>query len=428
MNVTICNSFVGGCVTAPPSKSYTHRAILAAGHSKSTTVENPLLSADTLATIRAIKAFGSEVEEGEKIKINGFYDRPIIPDGTIDCANSGTTMRLMMSTAALVDGSTILTGDESLRSRPQGNLIDAINQLGGDARSDNNDGKAPIVIRGPIDGGSVSIPGDISSQFITSLLMAGGVTENGIGVKITSELKSKPYVDITIDILDAFGIEIETTQSGYYVPGGQVYGAKKSLYKIPGDFSSMSYLLAAGALASEEGIEIKSAQRSSQGDAAIIDILSDMGAEIEWDIKNETIKIAKSELSGIKVDVGNTPDLLPTIAVLGAVAKGETRIVNCAHVRYKETDRVAAMSEELQKLGVVTKEKHDELIIKGATAPILGKELDGRGDHRIVMSLSILGLVSSGETLIKGSEHVGVSYPDFFQVLKSLGAEIKGDQ
>ena len=428
MNVTICNSFVGGCVTAPPSKSYTHRAILAAGHSKSTTIENPLLSADTLATIRAIKAFGSEVKEGEKIRINGFYDRPIIPDDTIDCANSGTTMRLMMSTAALVDGSTTLTGDESLKSRPQGNLIDAINQLGGDARSSNDDGKAPVVIKGPINGGSVSIPGDVSSQFITSLLMAGGVTENGIGVEITSELKSKPYVDITTDILDAFGIEIEATQSGYYVPGGQVYEAKKSVYKIPGDFSSMSYLLAAGALASEEGIEIKSAQKSSQGDAAIIDILSDMGAEIEWDIKNETIKIAKSDLSGIKVDVGDTPDLLPTIAVLGAVAKGETRIVNCSHVRYKETDRVAAMSEELQKLGVVTKEKHDELIIEGTTAPIYGKELDGRGDHRIVMSLSILGLVSSGETLINGSEHVGVSYPDFFQVLKSLGAEIKGDQ
>ena len=413
---------------APPSKSYTHRAILAAGHSLSTNIENPLLSADTRATIRAIEALGSTITEDDGLSITGFHDHPSPPSDVIDCANSGTTMRLLIATAALVDGTTTLIGDESLSSRPQGELLDAIIQLGGGATSIENNGSAPLAIKGPIKGGSVSVPGNISSQFITSLLMAGGVTEAGIDITITSELKSKPYVDITIEILQSFGIETHATENGYRVPGGQSYSSHNPVYKVPGDFSSMSYLLAAGALASDNGVVVTGAQPTSQGDAAIVDILSNMGADIHWDLSKETITVTKSTLSGATIDVGNTPDLLPTIAILGATATGKTTIVNCSHVRYKETDRVSAMSEELQKLGVKTKEQSDKLTIYGSNSPPLGAKLNGRGDHRIVMSLSILGLISSGAIQISGAEHVAVSYPEFFQVLKSLGAEIKGDQ
>ena len=428
MDVTIRSSSLAGSVMAPPSKSYTHRAILAAGHSLSTKIENPLLSADTHATIRAIKALGSTVVEDDGLLITGFHDQLSQPSDTIDCANSGTTMRLLIATAALVDGTTTLTGDESLSSRPQGELLDAIMQLGGEATSIQNNGRAPLVIRGPINGGSVSVPGNISSQFITSLLMAGGVTESGIDITITSELKSKPYVDITIELLKSFGIETHITENGYRVPGGQSYSPRNPVYKVPGDFSSMSYLLAAGALASDTGIIVTGAQPTSQGDAAIVDILSNMGADIHWNLSEKTISISKSILSGTTIDVGDTPDLLPTLAILGAAADGKTTIVNCSHVRYKETDRVSAMSEELQKLGVKTKEQSDKLTIYGSNYPFPGAKLSGRGDHRIIMSLSILGLISSGDIQISGAEHVAVSYPDFFQVLKSLGAEIEGDQ
>ena len=428
MDITIRPSSIEGCVMAPPSKSYTHRAILAAGHSLSTKIENPLLSADTRATLRAIEALGSTITEDDGLSITGFHDHPSPPSDVIDCANSGTTMRLLIATAALVDGPTTLTGDESLSSRPQGELLDAIVQLGGEANSIENNRRAPLVIKGPINGGSVSVPGNISSQFITSLLMAGGVTEAGIDITITSELKSKPYVDITIEILQFFGIETHATENGYRVPGGQSYSSHNPVYKVPGDFSSMSYLLAAGALASDNGVVVTGAQPTSQGDAAIVDILSNMGADIHWDLSKETITVSKSTLSGTTIDVGDTPDLLPTIAILGAAATGETTIVNCSHVRYKETDRVSAMSEELQKLGVKTKEQSDKLTIYGSNSPPLGTKLNGRGDHRIIMSLSVLGLISSGEIQISGAEHVAVSYPEFFQVLKSLGAEIKGDQ
>ena len=427
MDVTIRPSLLEGNIMAPPSKSYTHRAILAAGHSQLTKIENPLLSADTRATIRAIEALGSTVIEKGELIVTGFNNRPCAPSNTIDCANSGTTMRLLIATAALVNGTTTLTGDESLKSRPQGELLSAIAQLGGKANSIQNKGRAPLTIKGPINGGSVSVPGDVSSQFITSLLMAGGVTEDGIDITLLSDLKSKPYVDITIEVLNSFGIETQTTENGYYVPGRQSYSSPKPTYKVPGDFSSISYLLAAGALASDNGIMVNGAQLTSQGDAAIVDILSNMGADVHWDTANETISITKSPLFGITVDVGNTPDLLPTISILAAAADGKTTIENCSHVRYKETDRVSAMSEELQKLGVKTKEYSDKLIINGSPS-LIGANLNGRGDHRIIMSLSLLGLITPGGLQISGAEHVAVSYPDFFQVLKNLGAEIEGDQ
>ncbi|MFB6270037.1 MAG: 3-phosphoshikimate 1-carboxyvinyltransferase [Halobacterium sp.] len=425
MDVTIANSRVTGTARAPPSKSYTHRALLAAGYSEGALVRNPLVSADTEATARAVDRFdGDTVRVDQDWEVEGFLGDPSVPADVIDCANSGTTMRLVTGTAALVDGTTVLTGDRSLRSRPQGPLLDALEDLGATARSTRENGQAPLVVDGPVAGGHVEIPGDVSSQFITSLLMMGAVTERGVEIELTTELKSAPYVDITLDVLDSFGVTAEERRNGYRVAGGQTYEATDGEYDVPGDFSSASYLLAAGALAGDDEVVVEGAHPSAQGDAAIVDVLRQMGAEVEWYESEGRIFVRRARLDGVTVSVADTPDLLPTIAVLGATADGSTHITDAEHVRYKETDRVSAMAEELEKLGASVEEHRDELVVHGEDTDLSGARVDGRGDHRIVMSLAVAGLVADGETTIEGAEHVDVSFPDFFDALADLGASV----
>jgi 3-phosphoshikimate 1-carboxyvinyltransferase len=431
MDVTLTRSRVGGRARAPPSKSYTHRAVLAAGYSGGAVVADPLVSADTRATMRAVEAFGGAVDRSDddrRLDVTGFDGHPSVPDDVIDCANSGTTMRLVTGCGALADGLTVLTGDESLRSRPHGPLLDAVEQMDGRAESTRGNGRAPLVVGGGVDGGTVAIPGDVSSQFVTALLMAGAVTEVGVTVDLETELKSAPYVDITLELMGEFGVNATRTESGYRVPGGQRYERERP-YSVPGDFSSMSYLLAAGAVAGDDGgVVVEGARPSAQGDSAIVEILERMGASAEWDRDDGEITVRRSKLSGIEVDVGDTPDLLPTIAVLGAVADGETRIVNCEHVRYKETDRVSAMATELERLGASVDEDHDTLTIHGEATRLHGATVAGHDDHRIVMALAVAGLVAEGTTTIEGAGHVDVSFPGFFDVLYNLGAGIEGHE
>lgn len=423
MDVTVANSEVRGVAGAPPSKSYTHRAILAAGYGDGARVASALDSADTRATARAVEAFGGSVSrEGDVFVVGGFDGRPSVPDDVLNCENSGTTMRLTAATAALADGLVVLTGDDSLRSRPQGPLLDAIGQLGGRAVSTRGNGQAPLVVGGPVDGGRAVIPGDVSSQYVTALLMAGAVTSEGIDVELTTELKSAPYVDITLEVLNDFGVTAERTTEGFQVNGGQSYTADK--YAVPGDFSSMSYLLATGVLAAPGGLVIENARPSAQGDSAVVEILERMGADLSWNRAAGEIRVQASDLTGVTVSVANTPDLLPTLAVLGAAAGGTTRITDCEHVRYKETDRVSAMTQELRKLGASVTERDDELVIHGGETTLHGARVAGHDDHRIVMSLAVAGLVAAGETTIVGADHVDVSFPGFFATLRELGADV----
>ena len=422
MDATITTSTVAGQAQAPPSKSYTHRAILAAGYASGAVVRDPLVSADTRATMRAVEAFGGSVEQGEdKLRIEGFDGDPAVPDDVIDCANSGTTMRLTTATASLADGLTVLTGDDSLRSRPQGPLLRGIDQLGGRAESTRDDGQAPLVVAGPIMGGSVGIPGDVSSQFITALLMAGAVTDAGVTIALQTELKSAPYVDITLAVLDDFGISARKTSEGFSVGGYQSYRTDE--YTVPGDFSSISYLLAAGVLAGED-VTVSGAYPSEQGDQAIVDIIREMGGSVAWDRDEGELSVERSDLSGIEVGVEDTPDLLPTIAVLGAAADGTMSITDCEHVRYKETDRVRAMAEALTKMGASVEEEEETLTVHGGESDLQGATVDGRADHRIIMSLAIAGLIADGETTVTGADHVDVSFPGFFDVLADLGADV----
>jgi 3-phosphoshikimate 1-carboxyvinyltransferase len=429
MDVIVSESRLSGTVQAPPSKSYTHRAILAGGYSEQTTVYTPLRSADTRATMRAVEAFGGTVnDEGDdSVMIQGFNSNPTVPSSIIRCDNSGTTMRLTTACSALVDGLAVLTGDESLRSRPQGPLLEALSTLGATAVSTRENGQAPLVVGGGIDGDTVSIPGDVSSQFITALLMMSPATESGLSINLSTELKSAPYVDITTEVLSAFDIEVRKTEMGFTVPGGQSYRTPERGYTVPGDFSSISYLVAAGTVAGavDGTMQIKNAQKSAQGDTAIFGILDGMGAAIEWDKSTATASVEPRPLTGTTVDVSDTPDLLPTVAAVGALADGTTIIENCEHVRYKETDRVSAMATELQKLGAQVTEHQDSLEIHGGKTTLAGGTVSGHGDHRVVMALTVAALGSGETTRISGAEHVDVSFPEFFTQLSRVGAAIE---
>jgi 3-phosphoshikimate 1-carboxyvinyltransferase len=420
MELTIRKSNIKGAINAPPSKSYTHRAIAIAALSKKAIISNPLISEDTKATIRASEAFGAEVEsKKDSLIIKGFNGKLRVPDNVIDVANSGTTLRIMTAVASLVNGATVLTGDASIRTRPNTPLLNALNDLGAEAFSTRNNGMAPLVVRGKIRGGYVYIDGSISSQFISALLIACPFAQNETSIIIKGDLKSRPYVNITVDMLKNAGAKIITdSPNSFFIPQDQEYDMKS--YNVPGDFSSASYMMAAGALCGE--VSIKNLYPSEQGDVALIEILEKMGAQISWNKKKGEVKVIKSVLRGINVDVGKIPDLVPTLAVLGSASEGTMVIENAEHVRYKETDRLHAMTVELKKMGVDIKEEKDRLIIKGST--MKGAQVHGWDDHRIVMALAVAGMVAGGTT-IDTVESVGISYPGFFEDLRRVGAVVE---
>ncbi|KKG14503.1 3-phosphoshikimate 1-carboxyvinyltransferase [Methanosarcina sp. 2.H.T.1A.6] len=425
MRVSINKSSIKGEVFAPPSKSYTHRAITLAALSKEAVVHRPLISADTLATIHASRMFGASIKrEGEDLLIQGVNGKPKVPDDVIDAANSGTTLRFMTAIAALTEGITVLTGDASLRTRPNGPLLEVLNKLGVKAFSTRGNERAPIVVKGELGGAIVKIDGSISSQFISALLIACPLAKNSTTLSIVGELKSKPYVDVTLEMLELAGVKIHTDDNNgtrFIIPGKQKYDLKE--YTIPGDFSSASYLLASAAMIEGSEVTVKNLFPSKQGDLVIVETLERMGADITWDRKAGKVTVRGGKpLKAITFDAGATPDLVPTVAVLASVAVGTSRIENAEHVRYKETDRLRALAIELPKLGVRLKEEKDSLTITGGS--LHGAAVHGWDDHRIVMALAMAGMIA-GNTTIDTTESVSISYPDFFKDMRNLGAKIE---
>lgn len=422
MKVSIDKSELRGELYAPPSKSYTHRAISIGSLSSQSIIHRPLLSADTEATIRACEMFGATIEKkNNDLVIKGVDGAPEVPDDVIDVANSGTTLRFMTTIATLTDGVTVLTGDHSVRTRPNGPLLDVLHSLGVEAYSTRNNGRAPLIVRGGLKGAITKIDGSISSQFVSALLIACPLTNNSTTLSIKGELKSKPYVDITIEIIEKAGCEIfvdKNHNTKFIIPAKQKYNLKE--YTVPGDFSSASYLLAAAVMTGSK-ITVKNLFPSRQGDIKIIDILDQMGANINWDKEKGDVTVNGGDMKGITVDLGDSPDLFPTIAVLGAAAKGTTVITNAEHVRYKETDRIHAMANELQKMGIKVKEEKDKLTVNGGH--LVGTDVHGWHDHRIVMALTIAGLVV-GDTTIDTAESVFISYPNFFEEMRKIGAGV----
>ena len=418
-------SKLAGEVKAPPSKSYTHRAfmvaLLARGESK---VINPLLSFDIEATIEAARTLGAEVsQEGDVWRVLGTAGELKPRADIIDARNSGTTIRLMSAIAALSPKLVRLTGDESIRARPMGPLIEALAKLGAKARCEGLRGRPPVVVGGGLRGGEVEITGAISSQFISALLLASPYAKEDVKITVTEELRSKPYVEITLELLDGAGARIKRSRDlmEFKIPGGQVFEAID--FKVPGDFSSASFMLAAAALAGGTVRVSNLDVQSAQGDKRIIELLREFGADAR--VRGKAVEVSGGEeLSGIEADCGNNPDLVPALAVLGSVAEGRTRLLNIPHLRLKETDRIRALASELRKLGAEVEERPDELRVRGVEQ-LKGAKLTSYGDHRMAMALAVAGLVARGETIIDGAESISVSYPSFVEEIRKLGGKVE---
>ena len=407
---------IDGTVKAPPSKSYTHRAfvmaLLAEGVS---TIKDPLYSEDTLSSLNSCQALGSHVEKHNNYcEIVGVGGKPKTPKNVLDLKNSGTTLRIITSVASLTDGYTVLTGDESLRTRPMQDLLDALLPLGVSAFSTRNNGKPPIIIRGGFKGGRTSINGNVSSQYISSILMAAPYSENGVDLQIKDDFISKPYVDMTLDIMKKFKVEVDfdRARKSFHIDP-QIY--RSIDYAVEGDYSSASYLIAAAASINSDLTIQNLTNDSKQGDKLILDIVKDMGSDVK--VKNNEVKIyGHGILNGIDVNLQNAPDLLPTVAALGAMADGTTRITGVEHARFKETDRIATCASELSKLGVSLTEEEDGLTINGG---VHGGVVKSHMDHRLAMAFYIIGL-KVGNIKIEDASVYNISFPNFPEIMKKL--------
>ena len=412
---------VRGAVTAPPSKSYTHRAFLLALLAEGeTTVRDALMSEDPRATLEAVEALGAAVRresDGAVVVRSDGAVRP--PSKVIDCLNSGTTLRLLSAIAGLAEGEVRLTGDASLRKRPMRPLLAALEGLGVGTASD--DGRAPLAVRGPMRGGIATLPGDVSSQFVSALLLAGARTPEGVRLAIQGGLKSRPYVDITVEMMRDFGARVEEPErDAFVVPGGQRYRARD--YRVPGDFSTAAFPLVAGALAGEVTVENLPA-RTAQGDKAILDYLERFGARIERGERSATVR--QAPLRGAKIDLSDTPDAFPVLCALAAHAEGETVLSGAAHLRFKESDRIRAMVENLQRLGVDAQEREDGAVIRGGRPVRAATGLRTEGDHRVMMALSVCALRAEGPLEMDEPRAHAVSYPAFLDDFRRLGQRLE---
>ncbi|HIP62802.1 MAG TPA: 3-phosphoshikimate 1-carboxyvinyltransferase [Archaeoglobus profundus] len=417
MDVIIKKSEINGVAHPPSSKSYTHRAILSASLSPNSIVYNPLISDDTLATLNCCIKIGASIRRiHNDFEIYGCQE---IEGGKyFYAANSGTTMRLFIGILSLSKAPkySVLNGDESLKRRPNYELVLALNELGANIRGFNKF-EPPIWIKGIVKGGEVEIEAK-SSQFVSSLLFTLPLADRDSIVRV-SHLKSKPYVDITLHVLEESGIDVDVDNNTYYIQGGQNYRLRS--FKVPADFTSASYLIAAGILAGK--IKILNMFDSKQGDKKIVEIIKEMGGKIRWDKDVGVILAENSELEGVEVDAKDIPDLVPTISILAAVAKGKTVIYNAEHLKIKEIDRIDGIYYNLKKLGINVKKRDDGLEIVGGK--IEGGSVESFGDHRMALAFSLLGLIAEKGIIVRNAEVVSISYPGYFDVLKRLGANIE---
>lgn len=425
MNLILAKSSLRGEVNVPASKSHTIRAVavaaLAGGESR---IDHPLESADARAARRAYAMLGAEVAmEPSCWRIRGTGGKPTVPEDVINVENSGTTMRLALGSAALLDsGTAVLTGDAQVRRRPCGPLAEALNALGAKVHATRNNGCPPLVVSGRLRGGEARIEA-VTSQYVSSLLMCAPLAERDTLLHVPL-LNEKPYVVMTLDWLRRQGISVahDEALSEFRIPGGQAYLPVNRA--VPADFSSATFFLAAGALPGNEVRCLGLDMDDPQGDKEVVSYLKAMGAHVE--ATAEGIRVRAEALRGCELDLNATPDALPMLAALACFAEGVTRLVNVPQARLKETDRIRVMREELETLGANITELEDGLVIEGNT--LHGGVVQGHDDHRVVMALAIAATAIDGEVTIRGAEAVGVTYPGFMEDLARLGAGINADE
>jgi len=405
-------------VECPASKSYTNRALLVAALAKGiSTLRNPLFSDDTKYMHLALEQFGVSVRKKDcTFVVSGTGGDLKCPRKEISIGLAGTTMRFLTTFAALSPGTTQLTGGKRMLERPITDLLKALNQIGVTTRSLKNNGCPPLeIIGGGILGGEINLAGNNSSQYLTSILLSAPYFKNGTTINIVGELTSKPYADITIDIMKTFGVTVEcTNHTRFHISAGQSYHAMD--YTIEADWSSASYFLAAAAITQGEVTLIGLNSKSVQGDAGFLNVLEKMGCKVER--SSEKIFIQGNPLNGININMNSMPDVVQTLAVTALFAEGETCISGIGNLRIKETDRIEALETELSRLGAGVESGEDYLKISPGTTYI-PNDFETYNDHRMAMSLALVGLKVPG-IRIKNPSCVEKSFPDFFEQLEGI--------
>jgi 3-phosphoshikimate 1-carboxyvinyltransferase len=418
-----------GEVCAPPSKAYTQRMLIASALAHGTSkFSGPLVSEDTEAALRVVKALGANVKvDGDCWTVEGA--QPLKAAETpIDCGDSGATLRFTVPIAALAPASSVFVLGKSLEQRPIAPLLQSLRQLGAEAYRQRIDGRASIVVKGGgIVGGKTSIQGDVSSQFISGLMFACPMARADTEIVLTTPLESRGYVKMTQAVLAEHGIQINISEdfSCLRIPSNQTY--KPCDQRVPGDFSSTAFLLAAAAVTRSD-VNVKNLDYAAvQGDKAILTILKRMG--VNGKVCPDHVEIVGNGglLDAVDVDARDIPDLVPVCAVLACYAKGTSKIYDAHRLRYKESDRLLSLHLELKKLGAQITMDEGSLTVEGPCA-LHGAVIDPHNDHRIAMACAVAALGASGEVRIQDAECVRKSYPMFFSDLRLLGVDVVGGE
>jgi 3-phosphoshikimate 1-carboxyvinyltransferase len=410
-------SHCDGVVTIPGSKSYTHRALVLSSLADGESVLiNALRCEDTERTVEALKKFGVPASwEGDYIRVLGRGGKFESSEDRIDVGNSGASMRFLTALAALKKGITLLDGSERMRKRPIGELLNGLGELGVKAYSKKGDGFPPVIVESQgLKGGMARIKGEESSQFLSGLLMVAPYAQRDVNVEVTGSLASKPYVDITRDVMSVFGVKIKNQEyRSFFIKAGQRY--LPQTYRIEGDASNASYFFSAAAVCRGR-VRVENIKPATiQGDIGFLEILERMGCRVTRG--SDWIEVLGGELHGIEIDMNEMPDLVPTLAVTAAFAHGKTVIRNIKHLRFKESDRFHALAVELSKMGIQIKEGEDRLEMEGGKPH--GAEIETYDDHRMAMSFAVAGLTVPG-VKIKGERCVDKSFPEFWEFLHKL--------
>lgn len=417
-----------GDVKLPGNKSATARSIILGSLANGTTrVYNPLLNLDSYSIIHMFRAMGVKIDTSNPQMwiIEGSGGNLKVPEGVLDAENSGTGFYMVVAIASLINGISVVTGDYQICYRPSGPLIDALNTLGAEIFSTRNSGLAPLVIKGVLKGGEAELPG-INSQWLTPVLVASSQAENDTIIRITDEIMLEiPYINMTIGMLKQVGVSIEHSNDyrEFHIKGKQIMHATD--FNIPADWGTSGYPMIATAITNSRVAFHNLDTEDYAGERAFVEILKKMGGKV--DIRNNgkdgiTIE-GTNELQGIEIDCSGTPDAVPILAVLGCKARGKTVLKNVNASRLKETDRTAIIRKELEKMGGRFEETKDTLTVYHSD--LKGTFIDGHHDHRIVMASSVAALIANGPTIINHAEFASVSYPKFYETMRSIGADIE---
>ena len=406
-----------GSVSAVSSKSVAHRAIIAASLSNSpSTLTNVIVSEDIKATLHAVKKLGASIKVTDSTVTIKPRKKRLLKAKTIDCNESGSTLRFMIPVASLYDKTITFTGRPSLLNRPMTLYNDVFKQSSGMLEI----AQDKIVVNGSIKGNTYELDGSISSQFFTGLMLTLPLVDNDSTLIVKGNLESKSYIDLTIDVLRSFGVSIREHDDRYYIKGNQSYNGTKMA--IEGDYSQAAFFMVAGAI--NGGISIDNLNINSvQGDRVIIDLLTDMNANPV--VMENGFNITKSDTSGMVIDVADCPDLAPILSLLGAVSEGTTKLINIERLRIKESDRVNSTVTTLKQLGADITSDESSITVHGKKQLDGGVTVDSFNDHRIAMMVAIAATVCKDPVTLTNATAVNKSYPTFFEDYQRLGGIIE---